>query len=512
MSHLLVAPIAIPAIAAALLVLLHRFGLDAARWVSAAATLAFLASAVALFDEAAGGTLGVYALGSWPAPFGIVLVLDRLSAAMVLLTALLASAVLTYAVQGWDARGRFFHAFFQFQLMGLAGAFLTGDLFNLFVFFEVMLIASYCLMLQGLGPARVRATLHYVALNMTASGVFLIAVSLLYGVTGTLNMAHLAERVAQLSPENAVLARAAGMLLIGVFCVKAALVPFYFWLPAGYANAAAPVAALFSIMTKVGVYSIVRVTTLVYGGGASPDDLLSPWLLPLALATLAIGALGALGAQRLTTMVAYLTVASVGTMLAAVAAGGTNGLAAAIYYLAHSTVAIAILFLLADLLSRQRGALADVLHGGPPIARSAALGLAFLMAGASIAGIPPFSGFVGKLMVLQSVQGTAAAPGVWIEERGARGVSILACVRAGSLVLWRVSGTPESTAEPRTGEWVAVAALFACGALLVALAGPVTRYAGDAAAQAASPRAYIDAVLGSADVDRLRPLPGARHP
>ena len=159
------------------------------------------------------------------------------------LTALLGLVVALYAAQGWDAKGRFFHPLFLFQLMGLNGAFLTGDLFNLFVFFEVLLIASYCLTLQGLGRERLRATLHYAALNIAASSVFLIAVSLLYGVTGTLNMAHLAERIARVPAEDIALVRAAGLLLLGVFGVKAALFPLHFWLPAAYSSAPAPVAA-----------------------------------------------------------------------------------------------------------------------------------------------------------------------------------------------------------------------------------------------------------------------------
>jgi len=193
MNHLVVLPVVLPALTAALLLLLHRAPMSVARAVSLIATAGFLVSAVALVVQVTAQAPLVYALGEWPAPFGIVLVADRLSALMVVLTGLLALAVVLYAMQGWDARGRFFHALFHFQLMGLNGAFLTGDLFNLFVFFEVMLIASYGLMLQGLGPDRLRATFHYVTINLTGSGVFLIAVSLLYGVTGTLNMAHLAE-------------------------------------------------------------------------------------------------------------------------------------------------------------------------------------------------------------------------------------------------------------------------------------------------------------------------------
>jgi multicomponent K+:H+ antiporter subunit D len=266
-------------------------------------------------------------------------------------------------------------------------------------------------------------------------------------------------------------------------------------------------------MTKVGVYSIVRVTAIVYGGeDGNASELLAPWLLPLALATLVLGTLGAFGAERLATMVAYLTIASVGTMLAAISAGASGGLAAGIYYLAHSTLAIAILFLLSDLLGRQRGALADVLHAGPRLNQSAALGLAFLAAGATVAGLPPSSGFLGKLMVLQSVQSSALVA-VWTVVLGTSFLMVLACVRAGSLLLWNVAETPrQRSLAPRAGEWAAVAALGACSVMLVIFAAPLRDYANAAAEELASPRTYVEAVLGATRGGDLRPLPGARAP
>ena len=211
--------------------------------------------AVGLVAVAAQGDVRVYLLGEWPAPFGIALVLDRLSALMVLLTYVVALPVLWYATGGWDTRGRYFHALFQFQLMGLCGAFLTGDLFNLFVFFEVLLIASYVLLLHGQGRERFRMGVHYVVLNLAASALFLLGLSLLYAATGTLNMADMALRVAALSGDSAVLARSGALLLLVVFGLKAALVPLHAWLPGTYAAASAPVAALFALMTKVGTAS-----------------------------------------------------------------------------------------------------------------------------------------------------------------------------------------------------------------------------------------------------------------
>lgn len=272
MSHWLILPILLPLFAGSLLLLPL-----AERWqrgLSLLAALALIPLSLLLIRTAASGDLSVYALGNWAAPFGIVLMLDRLAALMLLATAVLGSAALIYALRGEDRLGKHFHALFQFQLLGINGAFLTGDLFNLFVFFEILLIASYALLLHGGGAERVRSGLHYVILNLVGSAFFLIAVGTLYGLTGTLNMADMAQKIAMADAERAPLLAAAGLLLLVVFALKAALLPLYFWLPRAYATASAPVAALFAIMTKVGIYSILRVYTLVFGDAADRQDLL----------------------------------------------------------------------------------------------------------------------------------------------------------------------------------------------------------------------------------------------
>ena len=498
MNHLVALPVVIPALAGALLLIWGGNRPAAARVAGIIATAMIAAAAIALVAQATAGEYQVYALGDWLAPFGIVLVLDRLSALLVLLTSAVALAALAYAVNGWDHRGRHFHALFQFQLMGLNGAFLTGDLFNLFVFFEVLLIASYCLLLHGLGQPRLRAAVHYVAVNLTGSGVFLIAVSLLYGVTGTLNMAHLAERVAQAPETDIALIRAAGMMLLGVFAVKAALFPLYFWLPAAYSSASAPVAALFAIMTKVGVYAIVRVTTLIFGGDSGAGaDLTAPWLLPVALVTLGLAALGALGAKRLGELAAYMTVASVGTMLTAIAAGGAAGLSGALFYLVHSTLIVAALFLLTDLLARQRGATGDAITPGPALWQPTLLGIGFLMAAATVAGAPPSSGFLAKLMILKSVQAAHSAPWVWSVILGSSLIALVGCARAGSMLLWNTTTDREPGAAPaRPAEWLPLWALLSCSLLLVAFASPLKAYTDAAAQQLSTRSSYIAAVIG----------------
>ena len=385
------------------------------RWqrrISLGSSVLGLVMAVALVLQAATGELRVYRLGDWPAPFGIVMVVDRLSALMVLLSYLVAVPALGYAAAGWDRRGRFFHALFQFQLMGLVGAFLTGDLFNLFVFFEVLLIASYVLLLHGHGRERLRMGLHYVVLNLVASGLFLIGLSLVYAATGTLNMADVGQRVGQLQGDTRRFAEAASAVLLVVFGLKAAMLPLYFWLPGTYAAASAPVAALFAIMTKVGVYSIVRVHWQVFGAGlgaAAPSVV--DWLLPLALATSALGVLGALAAHSLGRLVAYLTVASVGTILAGVGLFTPGALSAALYYTLHSTLVIAGLFLLVELIAAQRGEVGDRLQPAFAVREPVLLGGMLLFGAASAAGLPPLPGFLGKLMVLQASSGLATQVG-----------------------------------------------------------------------------------------------------
>jgi multicomponent K+:H+ antiporter subunit D len=395
--------------------------------------------AVSLVQQASEGTLQVYRLGDWPAPFGIVLVIDRLSALMLVLTQLVALPVLWYASGGWDTHGRHFHAMFHFQVMGLCGAFVTGDIFNLFVFFEVLLIASYVLMVHGQGKTRFQAGVHYVVLNLLASALFLIGVSLLYAVTGTLNLADLALRVAQLSGMEAVLARSAALILLVVFGFKAALLPLSLWLPGTYAAASAPVAALFAIMTKVGVYAILRVHGVIFGDGAGEvARVVEPWLLPLAMGTSVLGALGALAARNLPRLVAWLTVASVGTILAALGLFTPAAWSAAFYYLAHSTLVVAGLFLLVELVAAQRGDVADELAPASPVAQPVLLGLMLLLAAASVAGLPPLPGFLGKVMLLKASWDSPMQAWVWSVVLAVGFLSILALARAGSLLFWNV--------------------------------------------------------------------------
>ncbi len=502
MSHWIAVPIVLPAFAGVAILLGARTSLRLQRAIGLAATAALVLVAVVLLRQAYDGTVTVYALGAWSAPFGIVLVLDRLSAMMVLMTALVAICSQIYAVTGPDARGANYHALFQFQLMGLCGAFLTGDLFNLFVFFEVLLIASYGLLLHGGGRDRVRAGIHYVVFNLVGSALFLIGVGTIYGVVGTLNMADLAVKAAQVSGPEATLLSSGALILLVVFAIKAALLPLGFWLPLTYGSATAPVAALFAIMTKVGIYATIRVYVLVFGAGAGQAaNLAMPWLLPLALLTLILGTLGAVAGRNLRSLAAYLVIASVGTMLTAVALGTVASLSAALYYMGHSTFVLAGIFLLVDLIARQRGEATDQLRRAGAVRQPALLGGLFLAAVVAIAGLPPTSGFVGKLLLLRSALELPSVIWIFGVVLATGFLSLVAVSRAGSMVFWNVE-LPTAAPDPARAKplrVVAIVLLLALATAMAVFAGPVVEFTDGAAYSLLHPDDYIEAVLAESN-------------
>jgi multicomponent K+:H+ antiporter subunit D len=486
MSHWIIAPVVLPAFMAAIIIFTPRLGIASARLLALLANAALVAIAVALLLSASANPPQVYRLGDWPAPFGIVLVLDRLSALMLMLTAGLSLLVLLHSIAtGWDTRGRKFHALWLFQLMGLNGAFLTGDAFNLFVFFEVLLIASYGLMVHGGTGPRLRAGLQYVAVNLVGSTLFLFALATIYSVTGTLNMADIAQKLPLLPEGDHALMRVAAILLMLVFAVKGALVPLHFWLPGTYAASPGVVAALFAVMTKVGAYAALRFGTLVFPPDlALTTGLIGPLLLPAALVTLALGAIGILGARSLPLLASFAALASMGTVFIAMSAFTPAATAATLYYMVHSTLAGALIFLVADL-ARDRGASA-IADGGPRL--PGPLAILFLLAAIASAGLPTLSGFLGKLLVLQSAPG----PGwlVWGTILTASFLSIVGLARAGSALFWK----PEGEAAALPPSQVAVPALLVVAlAALTVLAGPAHDWASATAAALHAPQPYIDA-------------------
>jgi multicomponent K+:H+ antiporter subunit D len=522
-DHLIVAPIVLPLLAGALLLLLDERLRTLRAAISVVSAFALVGIAIALLIASDAATpeagIGVYRLGDWPAPFTIVLVLDRLSALMLLLTSILGSAALVFALARWHRTGSYFHALFQFLLMGVNGAFLTGDLFNLFVFFELLLAASYGLALHGSGVGRVRAGLHYIVVNLAASLLFLIGVSLIYSVSGTLNMADLAERIPGIPAENRALLEAGAGILGVAFLVKAGVWPLNFWLPASYSVAAPPVAALFAILTKVGVYVLLRLWLLLFGEGAGASAQFGgAWLLYGGMATILFGMVGTMASQNMSRLAAYCVLVSSGTVLAGIGLGQAGVTGGALFYLVSSTMGISAFFLLIELVERGRepgadmiavtreiyGEAEDEFDGTDPVgiaipATMGVLGIAFIGCALVIAGLPPLSGFIAKFALLSSalrLEGDGAVPAaVWallaiLILSGF--AALVAMTRAGIRAFWAF--TDRAVPRVTVSEIIPVAALLVLCALQTVHAGTVMRFMEATAQSLHSPKAYIDEV------------------
>jgi len=501
-DHLLVAPVVLPAVTAPVAMMLMRRHRPLALAVSLGGGMAMLVASIALFVMAQDDAIRSYALGAWPAPFGIVLMLDRLAATMLVLAAVLGIVVLVHAVvTGADQRGWHFHPLFHFQLMGLNGAFLTGDLFNLFVFFEVLLIASYGLMLHGQGALRLKAGVAYVVVNIVGSALFLIALGLLYGLTGTLNMADLAVKVAALGAGDQGLLRVAGLLLLTVFALKAAVVPIHLWLPRTYAATMPVVAALFAIMTKVGVYAMIRTVPLIFGAKAGAAAWVpAPYLLPAAMLGAILGFVGVLVARGMREQAAFAVLASTGTLLMAVSFWQEATLAAALYYLVQATLAGAALFLVADVTMRRRGQYADAIVPSPRFVGQDGAGLLYLIAAIAAVGLPPLAGFVGKLLILDASFALPGWQAVWTTILVTTLVGVIGFSRGGSTLFWKEA--PPATAaiagaSRSRAEFVAPVVLLALLTGLTVTAGWVTAQTRATAAQIMAPERYVAAILGA---------------
>jgi multicomponent K+:H+ antiporter subunit D len=553
MPHLVIAPILLPLITAGLLLLLGDKRHRRKSALGLLATVLNLVLAIALLGWAKGeggapSAYGVYLPSNWEAPFGIVLVLDRLSALMLVVAAVVSLMALLFALARWHKAGAHFHALFQVQIMGLNGAFLTGDLFNLFVFFEVMLAASYGLLLHGSGPARVKAGLHYIAINLAASSLFLVGAAMIYGVTGTLNMADLAARIPQVAAADRPLLHAACAILAVAFLAKAAMWPLNFWLVPAYSSASAPSAAVFALLTKVGIYVLLRLSTLLFSpeaGGSAGFG--SAWLVWGGMATLAFGAIGMLSAQRPARLAGFAVIVSSGTLMAMLGLARPEVTAGALYYLPGSTFAVAAFFLLAELMDRARNdpearrapedeedhlpfALADqelrkdanldddeqALVGQAIPASTALLGLAFILCTLLVAGLPPLSGFIGKFVMLSALMHAPVVAVDWgllalVLVAGL--FALIALSRTGIRFFW----TPVDRGAPvlRVVEFLPIALLVAACVLLTVRAEALLRYTQATASALYAPRGYIDAVLSArplptpTNADRLAPPPAA---
>jgi multicomponent K+:H+ antiporter subunit D len=528
-SHLLVVPIVLPLVAAAIFMFLGERSRRFKSLANVASTAAGLAVSLLIVRGADGGggrgEIGVYLASNWEAPFGIVLVADRLSALMLALVGVVSLCAALSAEAGWSRAGVHFHSLFQIQLMGLNGAFLTGDLFNLFVFFEVMLAASYGLQLHGSGGPRVRSGLHYLVVNLLASSLFLVGLAVLYGVLGTLSMADLARKLAEVPARDRGLLHAGAAILAVAFLAKAAIWPLNAWLVPAYRASSAPVAALFAVMTKVGVYVLLRLWTLVFSAEGPSFQFGRGVLLWGGLATLAFGALGLMASLRLGRIAGFAIIVSSGTLLAALGLGAREVTAAALFYLVSATLAVSALFLLVELVERigaTRTPLQEVdedeepgedtnldEEGAPLIGRAfsishALLGLAFMTCAVLVAGLPPLSGFLAKFSLLSAVlkAGTGLEGWVFFALLLLAGLAAtLALSRAGIRAFWAKASQVDL--HLRSVEAAAVVGLLLACVLLTARAEPMLRYTRDAAASLHQPGAYIDTVLSK----RAKPSP-----
>lgn len=484
-DHLVIFPVLIPFfVAVVLLVPKLSNSLSKQRVLSITAHVCLVVVAFSLLFKVEEQGIQVYALGDWSAPFGIVLVADLFSVLMVCLSATLGLAITMYASAGEDKTGAFFHPLIMFQLMGINGAFLTGDAFNLFVFFEVLLIASYALMIHGGGKQRTQANIHYVFLNLIGSSLFLFALGTLYGTLGTLNFADMADRIPQLSNNELLIAKSGALLLLAVFGLKAAMLPLHFWLPKAYSTTSAPVAALFAIMTKVGIYSIWRIHGVMFGDQAGElANIALPWLWPIALLTIAVGAIAILASQSLRVLCSNLVIVSVGTILVTISLNTVQATSAGIYYLIHSTVACAAMFLLAGLIQQQRGQAEDRFVAARAMPQAGVLGFIFILLAIALIGMPPLSGFVGKALILQSV--TDATQAMWVFPVILVGglIALIALSRAGTSLFWRTSGENTNALKGHPLQYLAIGLLVAILPLMVIFGGTVTDYTQLAAEQ-----------------------------
>ncbi|MGY1888510.1 monovalent cation/H+ antiporter subunit D [Pseudomonas jessenii] len=548
MTHLIAAPILLPLLTAAIMLMLGERHRPLKAKINLFSSLVGLFISVLLLQwtQTTGvpGSIGVYLPGNWQAPFGIVLVVDRLSALMLVLTGIIGVSALLFAMARWDGAGSSFHALFQIQLMGLYGAFLTADLFNLFVFFEVLLAASYGLLLHGSGRARVSSGLHYISINLLASSLFLIGAALIYGVTGTLNMADLALKIPLVPEADRGLLHAGAGILAVAFLAKAGMWPLNFWLVPAYSSASAPVAAMFAIMTKVGVYTLLRLWTLLFSGQAGASAFFGgDWLIYGGMATMACAALAILAAQRLERMASLSILVSAGILLSAVGFAQPNLIGAALFYLVSSTLALSALFLLAELIERSRSAneipLEDESELLPRPQESlqppkginlddeqkavvgqvipwtmAFLGLSFIACALLIIGMPPLSGFIGKLSLIGALLNPLGlGTGAPISNAAWALLALLILTGLASLMAFSRLGiqrfwTPEERPSPllRKLECAPIFLLLGLSIVLTFKAEPLLRYTQATAEALHNPQQYVMAVLGT----RAVPSPEAK--
>ncbi|SIN39037.1 Na+/H+ antiporter subunit D [Micromonospora cremea] len=496
MSRLLPLPVVMPLLGAALTLLLAaRPGLQ--RAVSVLCLSGTLIVALLLLVQAYRYGPVVMAIGGWPAPVGIVLVADQLAALMLVVSSSVILCVLLYSIgQGRSETGEtapvvIFHPTYLVLTAGVTNAFLAGDLFNLFVGFEILLAASFVLITLGGTEIRIRTGSTYVVVSILSSMIFLAGVGLVYAATGTLNLAQLAQRLDDL-PAGVRLTLE--LMLLLAFAIKAAVFPLSAWLPDSYPTAPAPVTAVFAgLLTKVGVYAIIRTETLLFPGGQA-DEL----LMVVAGLTMVVGILGAVAQSDMKRLFSFTLVSHIGYMIFGVALSTVAGLSGAIFYVVHHITIQTTLFLVAGLVEERAGS-TDLRRLGGLARMAPLLGVLFFVPAMNLAGVPPFSGFLGKLGLLQA--GVAAGgplPGVLVAAGTLTSLlTLYVASRLWNIAFWRsprLATTEPAVQLPRLMVGATVA-LVAFGLALTVLAGPLFEVTADAAADLRSRTPYVRAVL-----------------
>jgi multicomponent Na+:H+ antiporter subunit D len=497
MTALVVLPIVLPLFGAALSMVLHR-RLALQRAVGVGVLTASVAVAGVLLYAVHDGGTRIADVGGWPAPIGITLVADLFSAMMVLVSAAVVLAVFVYAIGSPRTADHelFFHPVYLVLAAGVSASFLTGDLFNLFVSFEIMLVASYVLITLGGGAQQVRSGMTYVVISLLASTLFVTAVGLVYAATGTVNLADLSIRIAEL-PDP--VRNALGLLLLVVFGIKAAIFPLFFWLPDSYPTAPTPVTAIFAgLLTKVGVYAIIRTQTLLF---PTADGGPSGLLLTIAGLTMVIGVLGAIAQDDVKRILSFHIVSQIGYMIFGLGLFSVAGVAGAIFFVTHQIVVKTSLFLVGGLVEDAAGTGALHRIGGLQ-RRAPAIAALFMLAALSLAGIPPFSGFVAKLSLVEA--------GLELDLYAIVAVSLAASVLTlfSMLKIWGgvfwgepdeepprpLGGPTHRLRSPRLMLGATTAVVGLSLAIAVA-AGPIFDLSQRAAASVVDPTTYVDAVL-----------------
>ncbi len=484
-------PLVIPAITAAVCLAAFRHAVWQ-RWLSLAGAAAHLAVSVWLMVEIHWRGIQTSQMGAWPAPFGISLVGDLFSAIMLILAGFMSFSVLVYSLGSIDKRRESFgyHPLFHLLLMGVSGSFLTGDIFNLYVWFEVMLISSFALLSLGGEEPQIEGSIKYVTLNLVASAILLSSIGLVYGLAGTLNMADLAQRLDRL-PETGLKSMLAVLFMVA-FGLKAAVFPLFFWLPASYHTCPVPVSAIFAgLLTKVGVYVLIRAFTLIFVHDAGYTHNL---LLVISALTMITGVLGALAQNEFRRILSFHIVSQIGYMVLGLALYTPLAVAGSIFYITHHIIVKTNLFLVSGVAHRLGGAFELKELGGLNALRPA-LGVLFLIPALSLAGLPPLSGFFAKLALVQA----AISGGQFLVAGVALAVSLLtllSMMKIWNEAFWKPARQPLSPAPVGLTLLGPIAFLALCTVTIGFSAGPLFELSDAAARQLLDRQGYIRAVLG----------------